>query len=124
MAALKEIAEKLVAHCRNGTELDGLQELYADTAESIEAQAMEGTPGRTISGRDGILGKHQWWDENFEVHDASVDGPFLHGDDQFGVIFQLDATHKASGQRSEMKELAIYTVADGKIVREQFYNNG
>lgn len=120
MAALKDIAEKLVEHCRSGTERQGLEDLYAENAVSIEASD-GGAGSRITEGRAGISGKHDWWAENFEVHGGNVDGPYLHGDDQFGVIFEMDATHKASGQRSEMKELGIYTIADGKIVREQFY---
>ena len=30
-------------------------------------------------------------------------------------------TEKASGQRSQGKEVAVYTVKDGKITREEFF---
>ena len=46
------------------------------------------------------------------------------GDDRFGAIFELDITAKqgpTAGQRMQMKELAIYTVHDGKIAREEFF---
>ncbi|MEO0363498.1 MAG: SnoaL-like domain-containing protein, partial [Pseudomonadota bacterium] len=67
-------------------------------------------------------GKHAWWDGAMEVHDAKVEGPFLHGDDRFGMIFEMDVTEKSSGQRSQMKELGVYTVdGEGKIVREEFF---
>ena len=57
-----------------------------------------------------------------EVHDAKVEGPFLHGEDRFGMIFEMDVTEKASGQRSQMKELGVYTVdGAGKIIREEFF---
>ena len=58
-----------------------------------------------------------------EVHSSTVEGPFLHGEDHFGVIFDFDATDKESKERVTMKELAIYTVKGGKIIREEFFYN-
>jgi ketosteroid isomerase-like protein len=116
---LSTLAHALVMHCRNGTEEDGLNTLYAPDCISVEAFDVSGP--RVTEGLDGIRGKHAWWAENFEVHGGSVDGPHLHGDDRFAVIFEMDATHKESGQRTQMKEVAIYTIAQGKIVREEFF---
>jgi hypothetical protein len=56
-----------------------------------------------------------------EVHSTKATGPFLHGEDRIGVIFEMDITDKASGNRMQMQELAIYTAKDGKITREEFY---
>ena len=123
MSDLRVIADTLVAHCRNNTTIEGLKQLYASDAESVEAVTMEGADSPVTKGVQGIQGKHEWWEANFEVHSANVDGPYLHGADQFGVIFELDTTHKESGKREQMKEMAVYTVQDGKIVREQFYYN-
>lgn len=120
-ATLREIADALVAHCRNNTQREGLDTLYAPDAVSVEAMDAPGTPGREVRGLDGIRAKHDWWDGAMEVHSASVDGPYPHGDDRFGVIFEMDATDKASGNRMQMKEMAVYHVADGKIVREEFF---
>ena len=84
-------------------------------------QGPDGTDPES-KGVEAIKGKHAWWAENFEVHDAAVDGPYVHGDDRFAVIFEIDATHKASSQRNRMKEVAIYTTNPaGQIVREEFY---
>lgn len=44
-----------------------------------------------------------------------------HGDDRFAVIFDISVKHKESGEVSDMKEVALYTVGDGKIVREEFF---
>jgi hypothetical protein len=54
-----------------------------------------------------------------EVHSATVEGPFVNGD-EFAVVFKLDSTMKKSGERSEMQEVAVYTVKDDKIVHERF----
>ena len=113
------IANTLIGHCKNGTEAEGLKTLYADDAVSIEAVDAGG--GREVKGLDAIRGKHEWWDNAFEVHDAKIEGPFIHGDDQFGAIFAIDATNKELGDRSPMKEFALYTVENGKIAREEFF---
>ncbi|MCR9120879.1 MAG: nuclear transport factor 2 family protein [Phyllobacteriaceae bacterium] len=117
----QKIGEQLVAHCQKGDAAWCLDNLYADNAVSVEAVANPETGSAMTEGLDGIRGKHAWWDTNFEVHSANVDGPFPHGEDRFGVIFEIDTTDKNSGQRSQMKELAVYHIADGKIVREEFF---
>ncbi len=119
---LKATAEKLVAHCRAGTTKQGLDELYDPGAVSVEAMAMPGAGSAETVGVDGIRGKHDWWENTMEVHSASAEGPFPHGDDRFAVIFAFDATDKTSGKRNQMREVAIYTVNDaGKIIREEFF---
>ncbi len=119
--SLKDIAEALVAHCREGTEAEGLRTLYHPDAVSVEAAAMPGADGREASGLDAIRAKHDWWASAMEVHSASTSEPFLHGEDRFALIFEVDATERASGQRRQMREVAVYTVADGQIVREEFF---
>lgn len=37
--------------------------------------------------------------------------------------FTFDAAFKPTGQRQRMTEMALYTVKDGKIVRQQFFYN-
>ena len=115
----QEIAEKLCEHCRNHTEAQGLQELYAENAVSVEPMAPEGMSPVT-EGREGIQGKHDWWNANFDVHSSEFEGPFVNGD-KFSVVFEIDATDKASGQRWKAKEVALYEVEDGKIARETFF---
>ena len=122
-AKLKTTAEALVGHCKNGTEAEGLKTLYAPDAKSVEAADFSGA-GAEVQGVEAIAGKHAWWADNFEVHGGSVEGPMYHGEDRFAVIFEIDATEKASGKRNTSKEVAIYTVNDdGKIAMEEFYYN-
>lgn len=116
-----QIARALVDHCRNGTEREGLDTLYDANAVSVEAVANPQTGSAETVGLAAIHGKHEWWAANFEVHGGEVDGPFPHGDNRFAVMFKMDATEKASGTRFTMTEVGVYTVKDGKIVREEFF---
>jgi hypothetical protein len=119
MPDTREIAEALVGHCRAHTEAEGLATLYAKDAESIEANAMP-DGSRVSRGIEAIEGKHEWWAQNFDVHSSEVDGPYIH-DNRFAVMFTMDVTEKASGSRWKMSEIGLYTVEDGKIAREEFF---
>ncbi len=116
---LSEIANELVAGCREGRERANLNMLYASDAVSVEAADMGG--GREMQGMAGIIGKHDWWESTQTVHAMTVDGPFLHGDDRFAVIFAMDVEDKATGKRTDFREVAIYHVRNGRIVREEFF---
>lgn len=115
----QEIAQKLCAHCQNHTEMQALEELYADNAVSVEAMSAEGQ-SPVSEGRDAIKAKHDWWGSNFEVHGFDMEGPFVNGD-KFSVVFEIDATDKSSGNRWKAKEVALYEVENGRIARESFF---
>jgi ketosteroid isomerase-like protein len=53
------------------------------------------------------------------VHEVDVDGPYVNGD-QFALVLEIEVTPKATGERIEMEEIALYTLRDGKIVEERF----
>ena len=116
---LSEIAHELVAGCREGRAAANLDALYAPDAVSVEAADMG--HGRETHGLAGIRGKHDWWETTQIVHSATADGPFLHGDTSFAVIFTADSEDKTSGVRTQMHEVAVYHVAGGRIVREEFF---
>ncbi len=118
--SVKEIANKLVAYCKEGKNLDAINELYGENIESVESASMGDEP-RTKKGIDNIRAKNQWWTENHEIHSAAVHGPYPHGDDRFAVRFEYGITNKPSGQRMQMDEVAVYTVDSGKIVKEEFF---
>ena len=119
MSAMK-IGQQLVALCQEGKYLDAVNQLYDEDIVSVEAtDPPQGE--RESRGIDAVRGKNQWWGENHEVHSASVRGPFPHGDDRFCVMFNWDVTNKPSGQRFQMEEVCLYTVAEGKISKEEFF---
>jgi hypothetical protein len=116
---LEQIAAELVAGCREGRERENLDRLYAADAVSVEAMDMGG--GAVTTGLAGIHGKHDWWEGAFQSHGLTVQGPFIHQPDRFAVIFGMDTTDRATGVRSQGTEVAVYHVAGGRIVREEFF---
>jgi ketosteroid isomerase-like protein len=117
--SLKAIADELVAGCRENRTRENLDKLYAPDAVSVEPSDMGGE--RDSVGLAAIHGKHDWWEANFDVLDLKVEGPFLHGDDRFAVIFEMETVNKVSSERGRAREVGIYHVKDGKIVREEFF---
>ena len=120
-ASTASVAQELVALCREGRNLDAVNKLYSPRIVSIESSGSPDMPAE-MSGIEAIRGKHEWWEANNEVHAMQVNGPLL-GEGQFAVQFTFDATFKPTGQRKSMTEMALYTVKDGKIVREEFFYN-
>ena len=116
---LNEIAQELVAGCRENRARANLDKLYAPDAVSVEAADMG--QGREVSGVEAIKAKHDWWENAMEYLGGDIKGPMPHGEDRFAVIFQVKAREKATGKVSDMEEVGIYTVADGKITREEFF---
>jgi hypothetical protein len=117
--ATAAVAEELVAFCRTGRNMDAINTLYSPDIVSVESMGNEQMP-REMKGIDAIRQKNKWWGENNEVHSSVVDGPFI-GEDKFAVYYNYDVTFKPTGQRTPMEEMALYTVKDGKVVREQFF---
>jgi ketosteroid isomerase-like protein len=117
--ATAAIAHELVALCRAGRNSEAIEKFYAPDIVSVEPVGNEQMPAE-LSGIAAVRGKNEWWEANNEVHSVEVNGPLV-GDDQFAVQYTFDVTAKPSGQRIQNTEVALYTVKDGKIVREQFF---
>ncbi|MBV7264593.1 nuclear transport factor 2 family protein [Erythrobacter ani] len=92
------------------------QSYWSDEIVSLEPQ--QDSPMARVEGREALLQKHAWWEANAEVHDAKTEGPYVFGD-QFAVNYEMDVT--MDGERSQMKEVGVYTVRDGKIAEERFF---
>jgi hypothetical protein len=120
MSEALEIGKKLVESCRKGDFMSPYHSLYSDRIVSVEGADMPNMPA-TLEGKKAVLGKAEWWDQNHTVNSAEVTGPFVGlRPDQFVVKFDMDITAKDTGQRNQMSEVALYTVKDGKVVREEF----
>jgi ketosteroid isomerase-like protein len=114
-----EIAKKYVELVKEGKYEACVKELFAADAVSVEAGAPPGKD-RTSKGAAAIGEKGKWWADNHTVHSAEVFGPYPH-DERFAVRFLYDITNKPSGNRMKMDEVGLFTVKDGKIVKEEFF---
>src|SRR6185437_13863906 len=117
----QQVADKLVQLCSKGKFQEAVEALYSNDIVSMEAGAPPGQ-SRESKGLDAVKAKGEWWVANHEVHSAKVEGPLVAGA-HFAVTFKLDVTFKPQSKRFTMEEVAVYKVADGKIVYEEFFYN-
>jgi len=114
----KEIAEKVVKLVRKQAWYDALDQLYDDSIVSVEAYSNSGGSPET-KGKEGVRGKIDWWVKAMQIHSFTANGPFV-AHDRFVVQYDADVTEKESKERRTISEVGVYTVKNGKIVREEF----
>jgi len=113
----QEVANRLVEMCREGKNMEALSELYAENCVSRE---MPGMPNQVTEGLPAITKKSEEWLANVvEMHSAEVGDPVVVGN-HFTCTMNFDCTFKDRG-RTQMEEICIYEVAEGKIANEQFF---
>jgi DNA-dependent RNA polymerase auxiliary subunit epsilon len=113
----QEVANKVVELTRKQAWREATDSLYADDIASVEARAMDASP--ETHGIEAVRGKVDWWLEAMETHSVKVHGPFV-AHDRFVVQFDADVSDKKTKERSQLSEVGVYTVENGKIVREEF----
>jgi hypothetical protein len=74
---------------------------------------------RELRSKAAVCAKNSDWLEASEVHRADFTGPFA-SLERFPLVFDVDWTRRATGERLRMQEVAVYTVENGQIVREEF----
>jgi SnoaL-like domain len=114
----EEVAQKVVELVRKQEWHEALDTLYDKDIVSVEASGMGGeSPEKR--GVDQVRGKIDWWVNAMEVHSFKANGPFV-AHDRFVVQYDADVTDKNSKKRMQLSEVGVYTVQNGKIVREEF----
>jgi hypothetical protein len=109
----EEVAKKVVELVRKQAWCEALDTLYDDNIVSVEAT----TPD--TQGKEGVRGKVDWWLGAFQVHSFNASGPFV-ARDRFVVQYDAEISDKRTKERRKLFEVGIYTVKNGKIVREEF----
>ena len=114
----EQVAKKVVELVRKQAWYEALDTLYDDNIVSAEAFSMGGGSPET-RGKEGVRGKIDWWVNATEVHSFTANGPFV-AHDRFVVQYDADVSDKKTKERRRMSEVGVYTVKNGKIVREEF----
>ena len=113
----QEVANKWAQMCREGKNLDCVNELYA---ENVVSREMPGMPGELITGRQNVWNKSKEWLDNVQdFHASEVSEPVVAGN-YFTAKMEFDCTFKDRG-RQQMEEVCVYEVKDGKIASEQYF---
>ena len=124
--SLQSLAQQFVDLCNQGKNFDVMRSMYAEGIVSVEAD------GRETAGKQPVIQKSEKWAAADEIHGESVRGPYFNGvadptavsSGQFAVHFTFEVTPNATGKRTKLEEVGVYTVQDGQITREQFFYEG
>ena len=108
----QEIGESLVALFNAGKSDEAESTWYHRKIDSIEDD------GAVFKGWKGVQEKGKWWKENFTVLSMKAAGPYVCSTG-FTVVYS-GRVRMADGTEVNAHECGVYTVEDGRIVREQF----
>lgn len=115
----EQIANRLADYCRNEQFTEALEELYADDAVSIEQYEFPGFEKET-KGLKAMLEKDKKFSALVESrHGTTVSEPLIAGN-SFSFVLTMDMKMKGR-DREKLVELCVYTVADGRVIAEQFF---
>lgn len=116
--SIQDLAKKFVEMCNQGKNFDVMRTMYAPSIVSVESTGAE------TAGQTQVIQKSERWAAANTIHGGKATGPFISGTNEFAVVFSFDVTHKDTGVRKSLEEVAVYTVEGDKITREKFYNDG
>jgi hypothetical protein len=111
-----EVATRVTDLLRAGKTAEVEQDWLAPSIESVEGHGA----AMAWSGKPAVLAKYRAWEADHDILSMGVEGPWV-GATGFSLRFKVDATQKSTGQNMKMEEIAVYTVRNGKIVREEFH---
>ncbi len=114
-ASPAEIGEAVASLLRSGTKDRDIWDAWWD-GERITS--IEGD-GSTWTGRKALESKNEAWEAENEVTSFEIKGPFI-GATGFALHFAVGLKNRKTGDAMNMTEVAVYTVENGKVVREEF----
>ncbi len=115
----EQIPNRLVALCREGKFEEVIQELYATDAVSIEP-AGSIFPEKVKGVSEMMKKGEQWMEMIQEVHASEISEPIV-AENFFALTMKTKGTLKGMNEPTNMVEVCVYNVEDGKIVTEQFF---
>ena len=116
-----EIAHGCIALWNAGKHPEAYRRYYADHALKVEPTAL-GDYGNELKGLENLI-RHEEMIQGGIATVNSVcvaEGPFI-GASGFSVVIKSDFTMNDSGIRFIFREVGVFTVEDGKIVREEYF---
>jgi hypothetical protein len=114
----EQVAQAVVDLVERQAWYDALDSLYDDEIVSVEASTRDGSSPE-MRGKKAVRGKIDWWVNAMTVHSFKAGKPFV-AHDRFVVEYDADVTDKGSNRRFQLSEVGVYTVKNGKIIREEF----
>ena len=114
----QEVAIRLVELCRTGKHEQAVKELYSPEIVSVEP---EGAPNRIVKGLEEIAKKGMNFQQMIEKMNSSVVSDPIVAENFFSCTMLMNVQMKGIPGAIDMDEVCVYTVNNGKIVREEFF---
>lgn len=114
----QEVANRLVALCREGKYGQVVSELYSEDIISVEA---EGAPDRIVKGLAAIKEKGEKFEDKIEKINKSIVSDPIVAENFFSCGMYMNVQMKGMPMAIDMDEVCVYQVKEGKIVREEFF---
>src|SRR5262250_2062463 len=102
--SVRTVGTKFVELCRQGKNFDVMRTMYAADIVSVEGD------GKQTAGQGAVIKKSEVWAGNNEIHGEKMRGPYFNGPGRFAVHTTFEVTPKATGKRTTLEEVAVYTV--------------
>lgn len=118
-ASAGEVGRALVAMFNKGQFQEIEKKFWSPAIVSCEGEGVE----MEWVGKKAVSRKGADWSAQNRIHGASAEGPFV-GATGFAVKFKMDVECLTDGKRNIMEEVGVYTIRNGKIVREEFMYSG
>ena len=114
----QEVADKLVALCREGKFEEVYQTLFSPEIASREP---EGSVWPVAKGFDELAEKAKKWNEMVaEFEGGEISDPIVAGD-HFACTMKSRVKFKGASETVDMDEVCVYKVVNGKVILEQFF---
>lgn len=114
----KEIAHQLVSYLKQAKFEEAQKALFADDAISLEPKDSN-IP--TFQGIESLIKKGEEFRNSVETwHNLNVSEPVI-SKDYFAISFTVKLTYKGQNTPSNLEEIIVYHVQNGKIKQEQFF---
>ncbi len=117
---IEDIAYACIELWNQGNFREAYQNYYSENATKVEPLAW-GDQSNEVSGSTSMADHEEsLTDEWLDINSVYIsEGPFI-GATGFSVIIKSDFTFRDTGERHIFREVGIYTIENGKIVREEF----
>jgi len=114
----QEVANRLIELCREGKYEQAVKELYSPEIVSVEP---EGMPNRIVKGLDAIAEKSAKFESMLEKVNSNIISDPIVAENFFSCTMLMNVQFKGAPVATDMDEVCVYTVNDGKIVKEEFF---
>jgi hypothetical protein len=91
------------------------REMYSNDIVSVEGHGV----GMAWHGKKMVEAKAKEWMADNIIHGMRAEGPYV-GSSGFAIKLEMDVETRSKNTRSVHKEVGVYTVLNGKIIREEF----